>query len=305
MYSIHFPRPFRAGVFNRSKTKQTMTKVSFAKIGASPAPEASPSNVNAAPAPAAVAPAPAPAPAPVEPTQVVNVNNSAALAVGSGDAFDNEGLDASDIRLPRLKLLQGTSDKQLLATHCFGSLLLKDDLAIAKAAQNGVAAQVGRLVFVRLISKTYTERVARYGDPSKFARSLAEVDEMGGTPDWRLSKENVRSGSSKPWFQVNANCLVLVEKPETAPDDHFPFAANGKLYCPALYSVKSFAYDRFFTVVATAKLTGELRKEGYSSRVLLYTPQIEAGKGNAEFAVPSIKFGEVTSPEVRELAAQF
>lgn len=272
-----------------------MTKVSFAKVGAS-APEAPASNVNPDPQEQPI----------VAPTENLPVAaNTSTTIVGSGDGLDNEGLDVSDVRLPRLKLLQGTSDKQLLAQHGFGSLLLKDDVAVAKAAQNNSPAQSAKMVFVRLISKTYTERVARYGDPSKFARSLQEVDEMGGTPDWRLSKENPRSGSSKPWFQVNANCLVLVEKPDNAPDDHFPFEANGKLYCPALYTVKSFAYDRFFTVVATAKLTGELRKDGASSRFIHYTPEIEAGKGNAEFAVPSIKFGEVTSPELRALASQF
>lgn len=267
-------------------------KVSFAKIGAS-APEAPTSYTQ-----------PEPAQASSTTDHHLSVTASTAI-VGSADGLDNEDLNIADVRLPRLKLLQGTSDKQLLATHGFGSLLLKDDVAVAKAAQNNHPAQSAKLVFVRLISKTYTERVARYGDPSQFARSLQEVDEMGGTPDWRLSKENPRSGSSKPWFQVNANCLVLVEKPEATPDDHFPFEANGKLYCPALYTVKSFAYDRFFMAIATAKLTGELRKDGVTSRFIVYTPEIEAGKGNAEFAVPSIKFGDVTSPELRALAAQF
>lgn len=288
-----------------------MTKVvSFAKVGAAAAaPEAPASNTNEAPpennnAAPTQAPAPTAVVAPAENLPVAAASTAPVVA-GSSDAFDNEGIDQSDIRLPRLKLLQGTSDKALLAKFGFGSLLLKDDVLLATAGQNNSPAKSGRMVFVRLISKTYTERVARYGDPSMFARSLQEVDEMGGTTDWRLSKENRKSGSNKPWFQVNANCLVLVEKPEGASDDHFPFEANGKLYCPALYSVKSFAYDRFFTVVATAKLTGELRKEGYTSRLIEYTPQIEAGKGNAEFAVPSIKFGDVTSPELRALAAQF
>jgi hypothetical protein len=281
-----------------------MTKVSFAKVGAV-APEATTASTTVeAPASVPQSAAPQPVVAPVENLPVAAAS-SAPVVAGSNDAFDNEGIDQGDIRLPRLKLLQGTSDKELLAKFGFGSLLLKDDVAIAKAAQNNSPSLTGRMVFVRLISKSYTERVARYGDPSMFARSLQEVDEMGGTTDWRLSKENRKSGSNKSWFQVNANCLVLVEKPEGASDDHFPFEAGGKLYCPALYSVKSFAYDRFFTVVATAKLTGELRKEGYTSRFLEYTPQIEAGKGNAEFAVPSIKFGDLTSPELRALAAQF
>jgi hypothetical protein len=285
-----------------------MTKVSFAKVGAAAAaPEAPASNTNEAPTPDNNATPAAPVQPVVAPTENLPATtaSTAVTTVGSSDAFNADGIDQSDIRLPRLKLLQGTSDKALLAKFGFGSLLLKDDVLLAKAAQDNFTAISCRMVFVRLISKSFTERVARYGDPSMYARSLQEVDEMGGTTDWRLSKENRKSGSNKPWFQVNANCLVLIEKPEGAPDDHFPFEANGKLYCPALYTVKSFAYDRFFSVIATAKLTGELRKDGFTSRFVEYTPQIETGVGNAEFAVPSIKFGEVTSPELRALAAQF
>lgn len=282
--------------------------ISFARVGTSAVPTpvapAAPVQQTEAPAPVAtpVLPEPPAAPAPQVPAVIPPADTSLATT-GSGDDYD--GIDTStDIKLPRLKLLQGTSDKKLLAEFGFTGFILKDSVLIARAPQGNEPAITGRLVFVRLISKTYTERVARFGDPSMFARSLGEVEEMGGTTDWRQSKENRRSGSSKPWFQVNANCLVLVEKPEAAADDHFPFEADGKLYCPALYSVKSFAYDRFFSEIATAKVTGELRKEGYSSRFILYTPAVEPGKGNAEFAVPSIRFGEITPESVRQIAAQ-
>jgi hypothetical protein len=286
-----------------------MTKViSFARVGASaPTPGGSSTPIDVESSSNAAVPdlPPPPAQAQSGATLAVPPAPSSAL-VAQGSADDHDGIDpTTDIKLPRLKLLQGTSDKKLLQEFGFTGLILKDSVLIARAAAEGQAALTGRLVFVRLISKTYTERVARFGDPSMFARSLQEVDEMGGTTDWRQSKENRKSGSTRPWFQVNANCLVLVEKPEAAADDHFPFEADGKLYCPALYSVKSFAYDRFFAEIATAKLTGELRKDGYSSRFVLFTPEVEVGKGNAEFAVPGIKFGEPTSEALRQLAAQF
>jgi hypothetical protein len=247
-------------------------------------------------------------PAPVSVTespesQSLTIPAASAPAVYQGTADDHDGVDASDIKLPKLKLLQGTSDKKLLAAHGFGTLLLKDLIPIAKTRTETSPAIPGTLVFVRLISKTYTEKVAKFGDPSLYARSLAEVEEMGGTSDWRLSKENRRGSSTKPWFQVNANCLVLVQKPEGADDDHFPFEADGKYYAPALYSVKSFAYERFFMAVATAKAAGELRKDGYSSRFIRFISEIEPGKGNAEFAVPSISFGEATPESVRRIAA--
>jgi len=246
--------------------------------------------------------APASAPAADASTAVVPAQSSApALYEGAQD----DGYDSGDINLPKLVLLQGTHEKKLLSEFGFGSLLFKDQIVLAKMADDKNPAKTATLVFVKLISKTYAEKLAKFGTKGGYARSLAEVDTQGGTTDWRESKENPRSGSTKPWYQTIANTLVLVEKPEDAADDHFPFEANGKFYAPALYSVKSFAYDRFFKEIATAKATGELRKEGFSSRFVLFTPQVEAGKGNAEFAVPSIKFGGVTSMEVRNIAAQF
>jgi hypothetical protein len=243
------------------------------------------------------------------PAQVVDDEDGRGLATVPGSQLAAVGapddVDAKDITLPKLRLLQGTSDKKALQTHGFGALILKDQITVARPALEGKPEMVGNLVFCRLLSKTYAEKPKKFGDPAGYATSLIEVEQLGGTTDWRESRENPRANSTKPWFQVVANCLVLVEKPENATDDHFPFEAAGKFYAPAIYAVKSFAYDNFFKVIATAKATGELRKEGYPSRFILFTPEIQSGKGNAEFAVPSVKFGAPTSAEVRALAAQF
>lgn len=293
-----------------------MTKVvSFRDVGAA---KAAPAPAEAAPAEAKIeAPAQPAAVTPVTPVTETAVVPAASTALASPAAGDDEGAyEPGDIKLPKLKLLQGTSDKKMLQKFGFGSLLFKDQMVVARAFISGDTPETtqqpitGRLVFVKLLAKTYVEKPAKFGDPTMFARSLAEVEEQGGTTDWRLSKENKKTGkpaSDKPWYQVVANCLVLIEKPEhvTGDDvDHFPFEADGKFYAPALFSVKSFAYDEFFATVATAKVTGELRRGGYSSRFILLQPEIRAGKGNAEFAVPAIKFGEQTSEGVRAIAAE-
>ena len=185
-----------------------------------------------------------------EPTADAEDNTSSAVVPRQSEAVTNydgagdneDGYDQSDIKLPRIKLLQGTSDKKLLAQFGFGSLLLKDTVVLAKPAGEDTKAVVATIVFVKLISKTYTEKVDKFGDPSGFARSLSELEEMGGTADWRQSKLNKRISSDKPWYQVNANCLVLVQKPEGAEEDHFPFEAEGKFYAPALFSVVAVAF---------------------------------------------------------------
>lgn len=281
-----------------------MKTVSFAKIAPADASAPSPAPVEENKA------APAAPAAPAQPNTNTSIAPAAPQQLAHYEGADEGGVDAGDIRLPKLKLLQGTSDKKLLAKYGFGALLFKDSVLVARAAQTGATPEESKpaitanIVFVKLISKTYTEKVAKFGDPSGFARSLAEVEELGGTTDWRASKENPRSGSKKAWFQTSANCLVLVEKPAEADDDHFPFEADGKFYAPALFSVKSFAYDAFFIEIATAKATGELRKGGYSSRFVLLTPTIQAGKGNAEFAVPTVAFGGHTSDAVKAIAAE-
>jgi hypothetical protein len=239
----------------------------------------------------------------------VDENPSAGLARIPGNQIVTAGaaddVDPSDITLPKLKLLQGTSDKKLLQQHGFGALLLKDAITLARPALDGKSAVTGKMVFVKLLSKTYAEKPKKFGDPAGYATSLVEVEQLNGTTDWRESRENPRASSTKSWFQTVANCLVLVAQPEGVPDDHFPFEAGGVRYAPAIYSVKSFAYDAFFKTIATAKATGELRKDGYSSKFVEFLPEIQSGKGNAEFAVPSIKFGDVTPDDVRALAAQF
>lgn len=261
-----------------------MTKVSFAKIA-----ETSDKDV--------------PAEATEEtPSSAVVPAQSTALAA---QETDDDGVSTSDIKLPRLKLLQGSSDKKLLAAHGFGTLLLKDTVEVARAATEGKSALTATLVFVKLISKTYTEKPLKFGDPTKFARSLAEVEEQGGTVDWRLSRENRKTRSDKPWYQVNANCLVLVKKPETESDDHFPFEAGGAFWAPAIYTVKSFAYESFFQEIATAKATGELRKGGWASRYINVSIRIEPGKGNSEFALPEVSFGDHTPEDVQQLAAAY
>lgn len=284
-----------------------MKTVSFAKIAPADASAPSPAPVEENKA------APAAPVAPAQPNTNTSIAPAAPQQLAHYEGADEGGVDASDIRLPKLKLLQGTSDKKLLQKFGFGALLFKDEILVARAGIVGdsdASSQkpiTGRLVFVKLISKTYTEKVDKFGDPSGFARSLAEVEEQGGTTDWRQSKENKKTGkpaSARPWFMVNANCLVLVEKPEGVDDDHFPFEADGKFYAPAMFSVKSFAYEEFFISIATAKATGELRKGGYSSRFINIQPTIKPGKGNAEFAVPTITFGEHTSEAVKGIAAE-
>jgi hypothetical protein len=260
---------------------------------AAPAAEAPASNVNA--------------PAVEDDEALSPATQSTSLAPAS-----DYGVDAQDITLPRLRLLQGTSDKAQLAKFGFGSLLLKDSVVVARplvpttpGAPASPTARVGRVVFCRLASKGYAEKAVKYGDPTQYATSLAEVEQLGGTANWAESRENRKIVSTEPWFQVVANCIVLIEQPEGENDDHFPFAAGGKNYAPAMYSVKSFAYDEFFKKIATAKATGELRREGFPSRFINFGVEIRPGKGNAEFAVPSVTFGEPTADEVRVLAAQF
>jgi hypothetical protein len=113
---------------------------------AAPAAEAPASNVNA--------------PAVEDDEALSPATQSTSLAPAS-----DYGVDAQDITLPRLRLLQGTSDKAQLAKFGFGSLLLKDSVVVARplvpttpGAPASPTARVGRVVFCRLASKGYAEK---------------------------------------------------------------------------------------------------------------------------------------------------
>jgi hypothetical protein len=225
---------------------------------------------------------------PAAQSQAPAVQQPAAVGFYTGDE-EGGGVDAADVKLPRLNMIQGLSGAELKALGKEGDWVLKGKLLLPKPVS---------IVAVGHRPKVWIEKV-KQGDKARFARSLQEVQDLGGTDEWRLSKYNEKVESKKGWFMESATWLLLVKRPDGAEEDYFPFVSDdGIAFAAALYTTKSTSYGAFHKEIASEKASGLLR-QGYPTRYI----ELGSEKGLKHQAFePRVKVGAVTSEGVRALA---
>ncbi len=267
-------------------------KFSFGKPGGTPvAPPPTQENPTAAETPAGDA-----APQNLPATQP----QYAPPAFYNGD--DETPVDAGDVKLPRLNIVQKSSGSDLLPFG-FGAFVLKSMVRLTAPPKAGeLALPPARVVVAGIRPKVWIEKT-KFGSTEKarIARSLDEVYQLGGVDKWTFSKENPKAGSQKPWFMPSVTILALAQRPEGEPEDNFPFEADGKLYAAALWSVKSTTYESVYGAIQSEKAIGVLKKGGYNSRfidVSTFTKTYTGGE-SANF---KLSFGPETPQLVRDLA---
>lgn len=270
-------------------------KISFARPGAASAPKpvtptepARTVQTAQAPAPASAAPeAPkAEQPAAQNLPAVQNQNTQLATPTYGGE----DEVDVGDIRFPRLNIAQKTSAAELVQLG-LGNFILNKETKLGTAI---------RIVVVGFQPKKYSEKVKFGSAQGAMASSLEEVHALGGTTIWRESKENPAAGSAKPWFQPMVTALLLVEKPEGADEERFPYEAGGKFFAPALLTVKSTSYESFFVKLNSEQKLGLLRK-GYPTRFVEVKSELKKFTGGEAYQ-PQVRVLEETPEEVRALA---
>jgi hypothetical protein len=272
-------------------------KVSFSRPSSSaPKPvtaDAPPKTVEptAAPAPAVVQ-NPEPAPAPQQEQRQVPAAPAQSQAVVPSYYGGEEETDAADIRFPRLNIAQKTSAAELVKLG-LGQFILNKDTALGEKI---------RLVVCGFSPKKYSEKV-KYGSPmGAMAGSLQEVDALGGTPVWRESKENAKSGSTKPWFQPMVTALLLIEQPENLDSDRFSYELDGKVYAPAVITLKSTSYVSCFVKLNSEQKLGLLRA-GYPTR-FIEVSSVLVPFTSGEAYQPQVKVLGETGPQLRAEASK-
>lgn len=272
-------------------TPAPVKKVSFAKVGAAPV-------VPVEPTPPAKAPE---ANAELTSSAGTDTRMSAPAPTRSPTVFDggedhDENDDRSDIRLPRLNIIQGLSGPELKKVGPDGTLVLKKTLALPQPL---------RIVVAGCSKKRYAEKMAKYGEGKpRIFDTLEEVVNVGGTDQWRQSREHIDKEdnpvSRKPWFTPMVTALLLIQKPEgLKPEDEEHFNAistDGIAFAPCLYTVKSTSFGSFYVPLKTEQTTGILRNGYYTRYVSLKTKQVRAFEPVVEI------LGELTSEPVRVLA---
>lgn len=229
-----------------------------------------------------------PASSKAEPTQAPAVQQTAAVGFYTGDE-EGGGVDAADVKLPRLNMIQGLSSAELKGLGKEGDWVLKSKVLLPKPVT---------IVAVGHRPKVWIEKV-KQGEKARFARSLQEVQDLGGTDEWRLSKNNDKVDSKKPWFMESATWLLLIKRPEGAEEDYFPFVSDdGIAFAAALYTTKSTSYGAFHKEIASEKASGLLR-QGYPTRYIELSSEKAVKHPAFE---PRVKVSSVTSEGVRALA---
>ena len=211
---------------------------------------------------------------------------------------EGEPVDPADLRLPRLNIVQKSSQAEWLV-HGVGSLLLKGEVCIAKKDVPF------RMVAIGARPKIWIEKT-KFGSSVKprFARSIDEVAKFGGTDQWKFSKENDKIQSTKSWFMPSVTLAVLVEKPEGLSPEHeahFAYVVGDKAYAAALLSVKSTNYDAVWVTISSER-RGVL-SEGFNSRFINAHIAMRTFTGG-EAGVFKLTFGDKTSPELRAIASR-
>ena len=284
-----------------------MAKVTFAKPGAAPA--------IVAPAPVA-APAPAPAPVAAEvvtetvqtPTPVAEVtvestNTSAVVPYQAPAApartqsfYDDDSMDAGDLVLPRLNIVQKVGD--LSNVFVPGTIVLNGQLELAKApAPNAESAPLNLLV-IGFQPTIYAEKVEG-GLRGNLVNSEQEVVAKGGTLDWNEYKQ-----AGKPLYQRLATAMVLIEQPAGLDASSFPVEVCGKRYALALYSMKGTSYTNGAKHFKSARKIGHLCANGYRGGFWLFSSKLKKFESNYAF-IPVVRPSAETSEEFRAALKDF
>lgn len=129
-----------------------------------------------------------------------------------------------------------------------------------------------------------------------------QVRNVGGTTNFKEWELKAKDGMKR--FDLGADCLLAIERPEVAADDGtvFTFPVNDTKYALALYNMKASAFTVLKSTVNQWRLIGCLR-DGLSTRsVALSSRTKPTPDRSSTYWCPVLVPYQVTTPEFREWA---
>lgn len=280
-------------LYQKPKNKMSESKVSFARVAGAGSQESVPAEQKTTEANASLA-GQAPTTALAAPPQQSHLPTRFL----GGDEDEDDG-DRSDVRLPRLNIIQGLSGADLKAVKMpdgknapDGSLIFKKALYIPQPAT---------LVVAGFTKPQYSEKALVFGQGPKprLFNTLEEVINAGGTDKWKYSRENREEPTKLPWFVKMTSAIVLIKKWEgisEADAEHFTaIAEDGTAFAAAVFTVKSTGFQGFYVPLKSEQAQGVLKHGFYTRYVKLSTKQDRA-------FTPVVSIQEPTSDAVRKLA---
>ncbi len=194
-----------------------------------------------------------------------------------------------DIILPRINIVQGVGDLKESFTQggiVFNqSTLLFEPADIDKASGN-VKRKASPPVTIAVLGfrpSRFVEKIEG-GGKGLIVNTEAEVRNNGGTLDYK--EWNLKKASGMKLFQVLADALVAIERPESCADDDtvFVYEVEGKKFALAIWSLKGSAYTAAAKrVFFTARTCGCLR-QGYPTHQYSLSTRLESFNNGANKA---------------------
>jgi hypothetical protein len=195
----------------------------------------------------------------------------------------------SDIRLPRINLVQKSTDSKLITKFGIGSFILNRE---AKLSDGTTPVYIT----VVQLDKDFQQKLpwGSKEEPLVF-RTPEEVRKAGGT----LTYKGAQPGT---YFQNRAHITLLVESPANLADDAealFPYEneENGKLYSVVLMTVSSSGFTSMAKEIATLCTFNKVMRKGPIFGRLALTSETR-DDGQKEWQVPIVKFDSENTPEL-------
>jgi hypothetical protein len=216
----------------------------------------------------------------------------------------------TDITLPRINIAQNIGE--LMETFEPGTLVLNKQTVLFVPSdidsKTGVVrrAATGPVTITVLGFKPlrYSEQVP-WGQSGLTVNTEAEVRSNGGTLDYK--EWDLKKASGMRRFQILADALVAVERPDSIADDDtvFVFPVGGKKYALAFWAMKGMAYTAAAKgVFFTMRKAGCLRDGGYPSFSFTVSTRLKpAGPGKTAW-VPVCLPKTKSTPEFLAFASE-
>jgi hypothetical protein len=218
------------------------------------------------------------APAPETTTALARPTHAPAVEGLEGE------LDASDIRLPRLNIVNGNSKLHTDDDYPIGAFVVEKELQIAGKDEE--------LTLVVLnIAKSFQQKIEWGGDemPLRF-RTKEEVEANGGTTKW--SKEAVDAGE---YYQPRADMVLAILAPEGLDESElhrFPEELGDSKWGRFIFTVAGGGYQSMAIPVITAALGKLKTRGGLAAGVFTVKAVKKSGNGNT-WVVPQAKFDQL------------
>lgn len=220
-----------------------------------------------------------------EPTGAVVPRQELPVAKAGSSAFQGDW-KVTDMRFPRLNLVQKSSAEELIQQFGLGSIVLSKEVKLSDGSPIPV-------VFLQAM-KDYIQKVEfGSGETPAVFRTEQEVLDSGGSLNWK-------DKDTDHFFQRRAHVEFAIKAPEGLDEKElalFPYEFNGESYALAVYTVASSAYTSVAVELMTLCERNKVMRKGPHYGSLLLSSKEASSKGKS-WRTPVIKFDGENSPEL-------